>query len=137
MKRKFSTKWKASKQPRKQRKYLANAPKHIKRAMFSANLSKELRKKYNRRSFPLRKGDKVKVMRGEFKDKEGKVDSFVSRNLKVIIEGLQKTKKDGTKTNVLFSASKLQIKELNLEDKERISAIKKADSAEKTQEAKK
>jgi len=42
MKQKFSTTWKASKQPRKQRKYSANAPLHIKRKMLSANLSKTL-----------------------------------------------------------------------------------------------
>jgi large subunit ribosomal protein L24 len=55
MKKKFSTKWKASKQPKKQRKYLAKAPIHIKRKQLSANLSKEIRKKYGRRSMELKK----------------------------------------------------------------------------------
>ncbi len=62
MKKKFSDKWKASKLPRKQRKYLANAPLHIKRKFLSANLSKELRKKHGKRSIPIRKGDTVRIM---------------------------------------------------------------------------
>src|SRR3989338_176397 len=46
MKNKFSTKWKESKQPRKQRKYRANAPLHLRKKFVNVNLSKELRKKY-------------------------------------------------------------------------------------------
>jgi len=67
MKQKFSTTWKASKQPRKQRKYSANAPLHIKRKMLSANLSKPLREKHKIRNIEVRKGDKVIIMRGKFK----------------------------------------------------------------------
>ena len=73
MKKEFSTKWIESTQPRKQRKYLANAPLSIKRKMISSNLNKELRKKYSRRNFVLIKGDEVKIMNGEFKGKRGKV----------------------------------------------------------------
>ena len=46
--------WKSSKQPRKQRKYIANAPLHIKIKLTGVNLAKELRKKYQKRSIPLR-----------------------------------------------------------------------------------
>jgi hypothetical protein len=35
MKKEFSTSWKASRQVRKQRKYLANAPIHIKRKLIN------------------------------------------------------------------------------------------------------
>ncbi len=125
MKQRFSKKWKASKQPRKQRKYLANAPLHIRRIFLSSNLSKDLRKKHDRRSFSLRKGDKVKVMRGKFKGKEGKVDIINLATRKVSIEGLQIQKKDGTKVNIFFQPSNLQIQELNLEDKKRIKSLEK------------
>ena len=91
----------------------------------SANLSKDLRKKYSRRSFPLRKDDNVKIMIGEFKKKTGKISSVDLKKLRVSIEGIQRTKKDGSKVNVWFSPSNLQIKELNLEDKERIRAIER------------
>ncbi|MFH1500695.1 MAG: 50S ribosomal protein L24 [archaeon] len=123
MKKKFSTKWKSSKLKRKQRKYKANISKHLKKAFLSSNLSKELRKKYSRRSFPLRKGDTVKVLRGKFKNKSGKVSGVNRSKMRVSIENIQAQKKDGTKVNVWFSPSKIQIQELNLEDKKREQAI--------------
>jgi len=131
MKKEFSKFWKSSKKKRKQRKYLANAPIDIRRKFLSANLSKELRKKYGRRSFPLRKGDNVKVLRGKFKGKTGKINVINLKKLKVAVEGVQLTKKDGTKTNVMLHPSKLQIIELNLEDKKRVSSIKKEKLEEK------
>lgn len=128
MKKQFSTAWKGSKKPRKQRKYQANAPKHIKRKLISAHLSKELRQRHNRRAFALRKGDTVKVMVGEFKKKTGKIADVNLMNMKVTIEGLQKTKKDGSKINVQFNASNLMITELNLDDKKRLGSINKTEA---------
>jgi len=125
MKKKFNTLWKASKQPRKQRKYKANAPLHIKRKFLAANLSKELRKKYERRSFIVRKGDLVKIMRGKFKGKKGKINQVFTKKGVVAIEKIQRQKKDGTKINVFFNPSNLQIQELILEDKKRTAALKK------------
>jgi large subunit ribosomal protein L24 len=89
----------------------------------SANLSKDLRKKYSRRSFPLRKSDTVKIMRGKFKKKTGKVSIVNLSKLKVAIEGVQVQKKDGTKVNIYFDPSNLQIIELNLEDTERTKSL--------------
>ena len=133
MKQKFSTKWVGSKQPRKQRKYRANAPLHILHKMMSANLNKELRKKYGKRSFPVKKGDDVKIMIGEFKGKTGKVDSVDLKKSRIMVEGIFRTKKDGSKVGVYFDASNLQIKELNLEDPKRKKAIeRKAKTEEKS-----
>ncbi len=119
MKKEFSTSWKSSKKKRKQRKYRFNAPLHIKNKFLSANLNKELRKKYSVRSLPVRKGDLVKIMKGKFRGKTGKVESVDVKNLKVSVEGMQRQKKAGAKINVYFDSSNLQIQELNLEDKER------------------
>ena len=125
MKKKFSTKWKASRQKRKQRKYRFNADLHIRKKMVSAHLSKELRKKYSKRSTSLRKNDVVKVMRGSFKGKTGKINIINLKKLKVSIEGLQKQKKDGTKINIFFNPSNLQITELNLEDRKRLQVLER------------
>lgn len=125
MKNQFSTKWKASRQPRKQRKYVANAPLHIKHKLISANLSKDLRKKYGKRSFPLRKGDEIKITRGEFKGKTGKTEIIDLKNKKVSITGINRTKKDGTKVGVYFNHSNVQIQNLNLEDKQRKKALER------------
>ena len=90
----------------------------------SANLSKELRNKYKRRSLPLRKGDVVKVMRGEFRKKTGKIIAINRKKMNVEIEGMQIKKQDGSKTNVKFRPSVLQLTELNLEDRKRIEMLK-------------
>lgn len=125
MKKAFSKKWNSSKQPRKQRKYKANAPLHVKRKMMASNLNKDLRKKYGKRNVVIRKGDSVSIMRGQFKKKTGKIGSVDLKKLRVSIEGIQRTKKDGTKVNVWFNASNLQIKELNLDDKKRMDSIER------------
>ena len=129
MKREFSTKWKASKQPRKQRKYLANAPLHLRKKFVSVNLLKELRKKYGKRNIPARKGDIVKIMRGKFKKKQGKILKINSKTSRITVEGIQIKKKDGSKVNVKMQPSNLQIIELIMEDKKR---IKKFGVEEKT-----
>lgn len=46
---------------RKNRQRHFSAPSHIRRKIMSAPLSKELRKKYNVRSIPIRKDDEVMV----------------------------------------------------------------------------
>lgn len=128
MKKKFSAAWKGSSQIRKQRKYLANAPVHLKRKIMAANLSKELRKKYGKRSFPVRKGDEAKIMFGANKGKKGKISEIKIDKGRVAIEGIQNKKKDGTKVNVWFHASNLQIQELNLNDKKRIEALNRKET---------
>lgn len=125
MKKRFSDSWVGSKQPRKQRKYRYNAPMHLRHKMIAANLSKDLRKKYGKRSIPLRKGDTVKIMRGEFKKKKGKIETVNLNTLKVYIEGIQRSKKDGTKTSVPFEPSNVQIIELNMDDKKRTDALER------------
>jgi large subunit ribosomal protein L24 len=124
MKKKFSNTWKASKQPRKQRKYSANAPIHIRKKFVSINLSKELRKKHKKRNVYARKGDRVKVKRGKYKEKTGKISKVDLKNSKIIIEGIQVKKQDGSKVNVKLQPSNLQITELNLEDKKRAEKFK-------------
>lgn len=123
MKKEFSIHWRKSKQRRKQRKYLANAPLFMHHIKLSAHLSKDLRKKYGRRSFPLRKGDEVKIMRGTYKKKTGKITVVNVKKMKVAIEGIQGKKKDGAKVNLFFEPSNLMINELNLDDKRRLESL--------------
>ena|SRR3989344_6504409 len=119
MKNKFSKHWKSSKQPRKQRKYIANAPLNIKHKFLAAHLSKDLIKKYKKRAIPVRKGDTVKIVRGKFKKKAGKIEKVLTKKTRVYIENIQNTKRDGSKTYIPIHPSNLIITELNLEDKER------------------
>lgn len=131
MKSTFSTAWKSSSKPRKQRKFQANAPFHIRHKFLSASLSKDLRKKHNKRSMPVRKGDEVLVMRGAFRKKKVKITSVDTRRTRVVLEGIQRTKKDGTKVNVYFNPSSLQIISLNLDDKKRVQVLERKKTTEK------
>ena len=113
----FSSSWRKSTKIRKQRKYRSNAPLHTKQKFVGSHLSKELRKKYGKRSLGLRKGDKVKIMRGEFQKHEGKIERINLKKIRVYVAGVESTKKDGTKKQVPLHPSNLMITELNLDDR--------------------
>ena len=115
----FSKSWKRSKQPRKQRKYVYNAPLHMKQKLMGAHLSPELRKKHGTRSAPLRKGDTVKILRGKFKARTGKVDRIDLKKTKAYIHGIDVQKKDGSKSPYPIHPSNLMITALELDDKKR------------------
>ncbi|MGC8516378.1 MAG: 50S ribosomal protein L24 [Candidatus Acidifodinimicrobium sp.] len=121
----FSKHWKGSKSPRKQRKYRANAPLHLKHKMLSAHLSKELRQQYRTRSFPIRKGDTVVIMRGKFKGSEGKIEKVYTKQLRVTVDSAKITSKKGTKIPIKIRPSALLIKELSMSDKLREKGIQK------------
>ncbi|PIN93538.1 50S ribosomal protein L24 [Candidatus Pacearchaeota archaeon CG10_big_fil_rev_8_21_14_0_10_31_24] len=125
MKKEFSTAWNSSTQPRKQRKFRYNAPLHKMHKFLSANLSKSLRQKYGKRSLPLRKGDEVLVMRGSSKKKKAKITEINLKNSKVALEGIQRSKKDGTKISIFFNPRALQVVTLVTDDKERLNALNK------------
>ncbi len=114
-----------SKQPRKKRKELANKPLHKRRKEMSVHLSKELREKYGKRNIPVRTGDKVKVMRGTFKGKEGKVVEVDLKRYRVKVEGIVRKKADGTEVLVPIHPSNLMITELNLEDERRKAVLER------------
>ena len=125
VKSKFSRTWKRSKQPRKQRKYRYNAPLHTKTKFMASHLSKELKEKHKKRSATVRKGDKVKILRGQFKGNEGKVDRVDIKKTRVYVTGIESVKKDGTKTFYPIHPSNLLITELSINDKKRKSALER------------
>jgi large subunit ribosomal protein L24 len=133
----FSKHWRASRLPRKQHKFQAQAPLHIKRKFMASTLSKELRKKYGRRNIELRKGDEIKVMRGQFEGKQGKVEKVDVKNTRITIDGIQNTRKDGTKISKWFNPSKVKIINLNLDDKRRLKIVEKKEAKEKNAPEKK
>ena len=119
MKKEFSKNWISSKQPRKQRKYRVNAPLHIKGKFLSAHLSSELRKKHNKRSIRARPGDKVKVLRGQFKNSSGSIDRVDITKSRVYISKVEVAKKDGSKRQIPINISNVIITDLKKGDKKR------------------
>ena len=107
-------------QPRKQRKALYTAPLHIRRKIMSANLSKDLRADIGKRSLPIRVGDKVQVVRGDFKGHEGKVESIDAKRYKVTVEGVTLSKPDGNAVLLPIHPSNLMIIEAALKDERRL-----------------
>lgn len=122
----WSKHWKSSKQPRKQRKYVYHAPLHIRHKFLSAHLSKELREKYKRRSFPVRKGDEIEIMKGKFKKKTGKISRVDLNKIKVYIDGITRKKVDGSEVQVPIHPSNLKIINLNLEDAKRLKSLNRS-----------
>lgn len=114
---KFSSTWKSSRNPRKQRKYRVSAPLHIKQKLIHVHLSKGLREKYGKRNIGLRKGDKVRIIIGKFRKHEGKVDGIDLKKTRVFVNGIEITKRDGTKKLLALHPSNLMVTELNTEDK--------------------
>jgi large subunit ribosomal protein L24 len=84
---------------------------------FGSNLSKDLRGKYSKRSAKPRKGDTVKILRGEFKGIEGKVTAVNHHKGTITVEGVTKEKIAGGTSPVPINASKVMITNLVLEDK--------------------
>ncbi|MEM1687654.1 MAG: 50S ribosomal protein L24 [Zestosphaera sp.] len=112
-----------SKKPRKQRKRLREAKWHIRRKLLSAHLSKELREKYKRRSFPLRVGDEVIIMRGKYKGKKGKIVKVDYKKLRVYVEGITRKRARGEEVLVPIHPSKVMIISLDLNDKKRLEKL--------------
>ena len=81
-------------------------------------------KKYGIRSIRVRKGDKVKVMRGSFKGEERKIDRINTKTQKIYLEKIEISKIDGSKTTRPFNSSNLLITDLNLDDKKRMKKLK-------------
>lgn len=121
----FSKSWISSKKPNKQRKYRFNAPLHIRGSFLNVHLSKELRTKYATRALRVRVGDKVRIMRGQFKTQEGKVEEVNVKKLKVYISKIEHIKRDGSKARYPIQPSNLLLVELNTDDKERLNSIQK------------
>jgi len=109
-----------SKKPKKQRKSQAKKPLHQRKRLVSAHLSKELMESLKRRSIPVRKGDSVKIMRGSFKGKSGKVVKVDLRKASVYIEKITRKKTDGSEVLVPINASNLLVTALDKSDERRL-----------------
>ncbi len=117
-----------SKKARKQRKAFYNAPLHIRRKNISSHLSDELRKQYGLRSLQVRKGDTVRVMRGDedIVGLEGRVAAVITKSGRVSVDGVTVAKADGTQTARTVHASKVEIIKLDLSDPKRKEKLARA-----------
>jgi large subunit ribosomal protein L24 len=129
-------KTKPVKDPRKQRKRLYNAPAHLRRKFMAAPLSPELVSSKGAKSLPVRKGDTVRVMRGDHIGFEGKVSRVDLKRYRIFLEGLTREKVDGTNIFVSVHPSKVMIKNLKLDDKWRKAIVEGKEELELPKEKK-
>jgi len=120
-----------SSHPRKTRNqqiYYATIQKASKQ--LSCSLSKELRKKYGKRSARIIEGDTAKIVRGEFAGVDGKVTKISIPDRGVNIEGVKKEKLKGDKFDVYVHTTNIILTALDTGDKWRINKLegKKATS---------
>ena len=111
--------------PRRQRKLLYRTQKHVSGRLVSSNLSPNLRENHGTRSIPIRVGDTVRVVRGDYAGAEGKVTGVNRKNGRILIEGITREKVDGTTIQFPIHTSKVQITRLNLDDRWRRESLEK------------
>lgn len=129
MKKKWSSQWKSSRQKRKQRKYRHNAPKHVRHKFLSAHLSPDLRRQFERRSLPVRKGDEIEVKHGSLKGLRGVVERINMKKCKVYVENIKVKKVDGSEVMRALEPSNLMLLRLNLDDKKRRMALERSEKS--------
>jgi large subunit ribosomal protein L24 len=130
-------KTKPVKDPRKQRKRLYNAPAHLRHKLMSAPLAPELISSKGAKTLPVRKGDTVRVVRGDHTGFEGKVNRVDLKRYRIFIEGLTREKVDGTNIFVSLHPSKVMIKSLKLDDKWRKAVVERKKELELPKKEKK
>ena len=124
-----------SAKPTVQRRMMFQAPAHVRHKLMAAPLSRDLRKSRKTKTLPLRNGDTVRVMRGDHKGFEGKVNRVDLGKYRIYLEGLSREKVDGTTIPVHVHPSKVMITHLNLDDKWRKKILdRKKGAVEKAEE---
>lgn len=111
---------------------LIHLPKHRRDRNVGAVLEDSLRKQYGRKNIRVVKGDSVRVMRGEYKGVEGKVEKVNTEQAIFIIEGIQREKIRGGQVKVPINSSNVMVISLNLDDDYRSRKLQGAPKDEST-----
>lgn len=106
---------------RKQRRRHFTAPLSRRRRALSCHLDGKLIAEYGTRSFPVRKGDTVKLLRGpaDLVGTEAKVAEVDVKNMRITVEGITVAKADKTEKARPIHASNVLITKLDLSNPRR------------------
>ena len=85
----------ATSQPRKKRKALMHAPNHLVKRLLRVHLGKDLRLRQKKRALLAKKGDKVRIVRGDHRKAEGKITEVDAIEGRLFIEGILQKKQGG------------------------------------------
>lgn len=110
------TKKVSSKSPGKQRKKLYSSPIHTNKNRLKCRLDEFLQEEYGLRSIVVKTGDLVKIMRGQFRDTEGKVIRVSYTDVRVYLDSAIVAKADGKEVNIPIHPSNIMLVKLELDD---------------------
>ncbi len=88
-------------------------------------LSGELRERYGFTTMRVRKGDSVKILRGDARGLEGRVSKVNLSKGRINVEGITQKKVDGSTVFIPIHPSKVLITKLDLDDKQRNAIVER------------
>ena len=102
--------------PSTARRNMYNAPNHKKRKFISAPLSPSLRAEHGTRSMPVVVDDTVTITKGDRKLAEGRVLRVDTKDGKIYVEGVTRTRQDGSTVQIPLRAENVMITRLHMDD---------------------
>ena len=106
----------SSKAPRKQRRDIHKDPIHANKKRLKCKLDEFLREEHGIRALVVKKGDLVRIMRGQFRDTEGTVTEVSYSKARVYVDSATTTKADGKEANIPIHPSNLLLVKLAMND---------------------
>ncbi len=110
--------------PRRQRRAVFEATTAERRHRMTVPLSRELRKRFHRRSVPLRKGDTVRVMKGSYIGREERVQKISRRDYSVTLDNVTLKSGEEKLKPLPIRTNHLLLVRLNLADEWRRETLK-------------
>ncbi|VVB70764.1 50S ribosomal protein L24 [uncultured archaeon] len=104
-------------QPRKKRRNLYHASLHERAKLVKSHISEALQAQLKKKTMTVKKGFKVKILRGKFKKTEGKVVSVDYKKTRVFVDSAKAKSAKGKEKSVGIHPSKLLIIEVSSEKK--------------------
>ena len=102
--------------PSTSRKHRYTATSHLRRKFISAPLSPNLRGEHGTRSMLVVVDDTVSITKGDRKLSEGRVLKVDTKNEKIYIEGVTRSRQDGSTVQIPIKSENVMITKLNLND---------------------
>jgi large subunit ribosomal protein L24 len=93
--------------------------------LLNAKLTPELQKKLGVKRLPIRRGDTVLIMRGDFKGVTGKVVRVDLKRVRIHVEGVTRTNSKGQTVYYPIHPSKVMIVDVDTSDKARQKIIER------------
>jgi ribosomal protein uL24 len=114
-----------AKKPSTVRRRMYNAPMHRRRKRVSAPLSPNLRAEHGTRSMPIVEDDTVSITKGDRRLSEGRVLRVDTKNTRIYVEGVTRTRQDGSTVQIPIRPENVMITRLNLKDAFRRSVLER------------